>query len=189
MRNIALLAFRLTLGGYLAGHGAQTLFGSFGGPGLEAAGARFERLGLTLGRTMAALAGASELGGGLLTAAALAYPIGPLAIIGTMAVAGFTAHRGKGAFLATGGPELTLIDLTAAAVLATAGPGPYSADRLLRLRIPRSLVRLAVLGVAATVAYAATRSVAKSGRRDAGTALLPTVDDHGASDQGAGFRA
>jgi hypothetical protein len=58
-----------------------------------------------------------------------------LAIIGTMAVASFTAHRGRGAFLATGGPELTLINLTAAAVLATAAPGAYSADRLLRLRI------------------------------------------------------
>lgn len=87
---------------------------------------------------MAALAGASELGGALLTAAGLAYPIGPLAIIGTMAVASFTAHRGKGAFLATAGPELTLINLTAAAVLATAAPGAYSADRLLRLLIPRS---------------------------------------------------
>lgn len=119
-------------GGYLAGHGAQTLFGSFSGPGLEAAGAGFERLGLTPGPTVAALAGASELGGALLTAAGLAYPIGPLAIIGTMAVASFTAHRGTGAFLATAGPELTLINLTAAAVLATAAPGAYSADRLLR---------------------------------------------------------
>lgn len=57
MRNIALLVLRATLGGYLAGHGAQKLFGSFGGPGLDATGAGFEQLGLTHGRTMAALAG------------------------------------------------------------------------------------------------------------------------------------
>ena len=46
MRNYALLATRLVLGSYLAVHGAQKLFGSFGGPGLEKAGAGFDRIGL-----------------------------------------------------------------------------------------------------------------------------------------------
>jgi putative oxidoreductase len=36
MRDTALLGLRLTVGGYLAAHGAQKLFGAFGGRGLEA---------------------------------------------------------------------------------------------------------------------------------------------------------
>ena len=74
----------MVVGGYLAVHGAQKLFGAFGGPGLDKAAAGFERIGLAPGRQMAALAGATELGGGLLTAAGIADPAGPLAIISAM---------------------------------------------------------------------------------------------------------
>jgi putative oxidoreductase len=87
MRSTLLFGARVVVGGYLAVHGAQKLFGAFGGPGLEKAAAGFERIGLAPGRQMAALAGAVELGGGLLTVTGAADPAGPLAIIGTMAVA------------------------------------------------------------------------------------------------------
>ncbi len=80
MRNAALLGTRLVLGSYLAVHGAQKLFGVFGGAGLEKAGAGFDRIGLRPGKQMAAAAGITELGGGLLTAAGIADPAGPLAI-------------------------------------------------------------------------------------------------------------
>lgn len=69
MRDIALLGARLVVGGYLAVHGAQKLFGAFGGAGLDRAGAGFERMGLTPGKPMAALAAAGpgrlRLGPGL----------------------------------------------------------------------------------------------------------------------------
>ncbi len=87
MRHAGLFAARAVLGGYLAVHGAQKLFGSFEGPGLEATAAGFESLGMKPGKTMAALAGASELGGGLLTVTGVAEPLGPLMIAGTMVVA------------------------------------------------------------------------------------------------------
>ena len=74
MRDVMLLGSRLVLGAYLAVHGVQKLFGAFGGPGLDKAGAGFERIGLTPGKPMAALAGATELGGGLLTVAGVADP-------------------------------------------------------------------------------------------------------------------
>ena len=67
-----LLSARLVLGGYLSVHGAQKLFGVFGGHGLDTTGQAFERIGLTPGRPMAALAGATELAGGLLAALSLA---------------------------------------------------------------------------------------------------------------------
>ena len=44
IRDIALLASRTVVGGYLAAHGAQKLFGTFGGHGLEPTAAGFERL-------------------------------------------------------------------------------------------------------------------------------------------------
>jgi putative oxidoreductase len=86
-RDVALLASRAVLGGYLAAHGAQKLFGSFGGHGIEPTAAAFHQLGLRPGRVTATAAGLSELGGGLLTIAGLGDPVGPLAIAGTMAVA------------------------------------------------------------------------------------------------------
>ena len=54
------------LGGYLAAHGAQKLFGTFGGHDIGPTAAGFDRLGLRPGRVTAAVAGVSELGGGLL---------------------------------------------------------------------------------------------------------------------------
>jgi len=124
MRSALLLGARVVVGGYLAVHGAQKLFGAFGGPGLDKAAAGFERIGLAPGRQMAALAGATELGGGLLTAAGIADPAGPLAIIGAMTVAS-AAHRANGPLAAKGGFELPLTNLAAAAALAAAGPGRF----------------------------------------------------------------
>jgi putative oxidoreductase len=124
LRNVALLGARVVLGGYLAAHGAQKLFGAFGGAGLEKVGAGFERHGLTPGKHMAAAAGVSELGGGLLTIAGAADPAGPLAIAGTMIIAVAT-HRAKGPFTSKGGFELPLTNLAAAAALVAAGPGKY----------------------------------------------------------------
>ena len=140
MRNVALLGTRLVLGSYLAVHGAQKLFGTFGGSGLDKAGAGFDRIGLRPGRTMAIAAGVSELGGGVLTAAGIADPAGPLAIMGAMSVAA-TTHRAKGPLNARGGFELPLTNLAAAATLAAVGPGKF--------RIGPSLPRpLAVAGAA-----------------------------------------
>jgi len=146
MSDLVLLGSRLTIGGYLAAHGSQKLFGKLGGYGIEGTGGFFETLGLRPGRHHATAAGAAEFGGGLLTAAGLAYPLGPVAIAATMAVAATTAHRGKGPFAAEGGPELALTNLAAAAALAAAGPGRISIDHLLGTRLPRSLTRLVLLG-------------------------------------------
>src|SRR6202161_2671380 len=110
MRNVTLLSARLVLGGYLSVHGAQKLFGVLGGHGLDTTGQAFERIGLTPGKPMAALAGATELAGGLLTAAGVADPAGPLAIIGAMTVASAT-HRANGPLAAHRGFEVALTHL------------------------------------------------------------------------------
>jgi putative oxidoreductase len=151
VRDLALLAGRTVLGGYLAAHGAQKLFGSFGGAGLEPVARAFDRIGLRPGRATATAAGFSELAGGLLTATGLADPLGPVAIAGTMTVATAT-HRANGPFAANQGYELALTNLGAALCLAAAGPGRYSLDALIGRRLPRSLRRLVVSGAVVAAA-------------------------------------
>ena len=147
MRSIGLLVSRLILGAYLAVHGAQKLFGSFGGHGLDATGARFEHLGMTPGKVMAGVAGASELAGGVLTATGVAYPLGPLAIAGTMVVAS-AVHRKQGPLSSNGGFELPLTNFAVATALLASGPGH------LRLgpHLSKSLTRLSIVGGAALAA-------------------------------------
>jgi putative oxidoreductase len=152
MRDSALLGLRLTLGGYLAAHGAQKLFGSLEGPGLDTTATHFHQIGIRPGRPKAALAGGSELVGGLLTAAGLANPVGPVAIAGAMTVA-TTVHGDKGPMAAKAGYELALSNLAAALTLAATGPGRYSIDGLFGTRLPKPLVRLTVAVAAALTAY------------------------------------
>jgi putative oxidoreductase len=147
IRDAALLGTRLVLGGYLAVHGAQKLFGAFGGAGLDRTGAGFHRHGLRPGRHMAMAAGITELGGGLLTAAGVADPAGPLAIMGTMSVAA-TTHRAKGPLNARGGFELPLTNLATAATLAAVGPGRFR----LGPALPRPLAAAAAVGGALAAA-------------------------------------
>jgi putative oxidoreductase len=143
-----LLGLRLVLGGYLAAHGAQKLFGAFDGHGLDTTAAGFERLGLRPARGMALLAAGSELAGGLLTAAGLGDPVGPIAIAGAMTVA-TTVHGDKGPMAAKGGYEMALTNLAAALALAAAGPGRHSLDKLLGRRLPRPVIAAAIIGAAA----------------------------------------
>jgi putative oxidoreductase len=164
MRDTTLLGLRLTLGSYLVAHGAQKLFGAFGGRGLEASAAGFDRIGLQPGRTMATVAATAELAGGLLTAAGLADPLGPVTLAATMAVASVIGHRGKGPFAARGGWELPLTNLAAAAVLGSTGPGRLSLDARLGVRLPRALARLTVAaGAAAAAALIARGTAAAAG--------------------------
>jgi putative oxidoreductase len=147
LRNLGLLITRVIFGSYLAVHGAQKLFGSFGGHGLDATGAGFASMGMRPGKLMATIAGASELGGGVLTATGIADPLGPLAIAGTMVVAS-TVHRKQGPLSTNGGFELPLTNFAVATALLVSGPGS------LRLgpHLSKSLTRLSIVGGAALAA-------------------------------------
>jgi putative oxidoreductase len=131
--DLALFALRVVVGLLLAGHGAQKLFGSFGGHGRAGTGQFFESLGLRPGVRHATLAGAAEFGGGLLLALGLLTPLGSAAIIGVMAVAILTVHGPKGPWVTEGGYEYNLVLITVAFALAAAGPGGWSLDHGLGL--------------------------------------------------------
>ena len=154
MGNLAALILRVALGGLMAGHGAQKLFGSFGGPGMEGTTGFMEMLGLKPGKPWAAMAGASEFGGGVLTLLGFLNPLGPVGVIGSMAMATTKAHWGKPIWVTEGGAELPVTNIAAATALIVGGPGKYSLDRALGLRLPGWIAPLGLVAVIITVLYA-----------------------------------
>lgn len=149
MRDLGVLLLRLTLGGLLAGHGAQKLFGAFEGHGIQGTGKHFESLGLQPGERWAMLAGLGETSGGLLTVLGFMHPIGPLTTLGPMIVAWGRAHWGKPIWVTSGGGELPLTNLSIGLSLIAMGPGRISLDRMLGIRIPAGLAALCAAGIAA----------------------------------------
>jgi len=145
VQDFAFLILRIVSGGLLAGHGAQKLFGSFGGPGLEGMGGFLESMGIRPGKPWAALAGLSEFAGGTLTALGLLNPLGPLGIMGVMTVAALRAHTLRPIWAQEGGAELPVTNAAIALVVALSSPGRYSLDRALGVRVPRWFVAVAFL--------------------------------------------
>jgi putative oxidoreductase len=126
--DTGLLIVRLVFGALLIGHGTQKLFGWFGGHGLDGTGGFFHSLGFRPGRVMAAIAGVSEAGGGVLLALGLLTPLAGAVIVGTLLVAA-SVHIEKGLWGANGGYESALLYGVLAAAIAVAGPGAASLDR------------------------------------------------------------
>lgn len=129
--DLGLLIIRVVVGGLMAGHGAQKLFGRLGGGGIAWTGGYLESMGLRPGRLLAGLAGTAEFGGGLLLAVGLLPPIAALLIVSTMAVAARTAHAGRGLWAINGGWEYLLTIAAIAVGVAIVGPGAVSVDRAL----------------------------------------------------------
>jgi putative oxidoreductase len=125
--DLGLLILRAT-GLVMAAHGAQKLFGSFGGHGLAGTGGYFDQLGFRPGLRFAAAAGLAEFFGGLLMAAGFLGPIGPALVLATMIVAGVSVHGRNGLFAQNGGYELALLYAVIAVGVALTGPGAYSID-------------------------------------------------------------
>jgi putative oxidoreductase len=130
--DFGLFLLRVVFGVLLMGHGTQKLFGWFGGYGLDGTGGFFDSLGFRPGRPMAAVAGVSEVGGGLLLALGLFTPLAGAVIVGTLFVAG-SVHLDKGLWTTNGGYELALLYGVLGAALAVAGPGAASVDHLVGL--------------------------------------------------------
>ena len=131
--SIGLLVARLAFGLYMAAHGAQKLFGWFGGHGLAGTAGFFEQLGFRPGRLFATVAAATELASGVLVALGLLGPVGPALMISVMIVAAVSVHWSHGLLAANNGMEVPLLYAAAAFVLALTGPGMFSADVLLGL--------------------------------------------------------
>ncbi|MGW3207921.1 DoxX family membrane protein [Streptomyces sp. NPDC001135] len=147
-RDLGLLLLRLGTGGVLAAHGAQKLFGWFGGHGLEGTGQFMESVGYAPGRASATAAGLAEAGGGTLLALGLATPAAGAAAAGAMAGAA-AVHLPNGFFAQEGGYEYAASLGLAAAGLGITGPGRLSLDHALGHVFDRGWMVPAALGATA----------------------------------------
>jgi putative oxidoreductase len=162
MRSVGVLIVRLVVGGLLAGHGAQKLFGWFGGSGLQGTAGWMESLRLRPGTTWARIAGGSEFFGGLLTALGFLNPLGPITAMGAMSMAWAKVHLGNPVWGTKGGAELPLTNIAVLSALTLAGPGKLSVDSLLGIRVPRIVGLAALLGMLGAV-YVTARPEIEAG--------------------------
>jgi putative oxidoreductase len=158
--NVGLLVGRTVIGLVMAAHGAQKLFGWFGGYGLNKTGEFFAHLGFQRGRAFAAAASLTEITSGLLIALGFLGPVGPALIVSVMLVAALTVHWQNGLFASNNGIEVPLLYATGAIALALVGYGRYSIDALLGLQAlwtPGLTVGALVAGALGGVANLALR--------------------------------
>lgn len=160
LRDVAVLGARLALGGTIAAHGAQKLFGAFDGPGPEKASQMMHSLGFRPGEQYATLASATELASGVLIGLGALGPIGPAMLTSVMLVAIETVHRPKGYWQSKGGYEMNVMYLSTALLLANHGYGSLSFDELVGLnrKLRPSFAWLAIAGgVTAAIGLLAQR--------------------------------
>jgi putative oxidoreductase len=131
--DVGLLILRVGVGLPFALHGAQKLFGWFGGGGLKGTSAWFASLGFGSGRTAALMAGTGELAGGIGLALGLLTPLAAAAVVGTMTTAAFVNNAEAGFWSVNKGWELNGYLIVVAAALAITGPGTLSLDTALGL--------------------------------------------------------
>jgi putative oxidoreductase len=129
--SAAALALRIPVGIIFIAHGAQKLFGAFGGYGLEGTGQFFGSVGLNPGYLMALLAGAAEFFGGLALVFGVLVRPAAAALAFAMLIAIFAVHFSKGFFLDKGGYEYALALFAASLSLLFSGGGRLSVDRVL----------------------------------------------------------
>lgn len=126
------LALRILVGLIFAAHGAQKLFGWFGGAGLEGTGQFFDSVGIQPAALMALLAGVAEFFGGLMLVMGLLVRPAAAALAFAMLVAIFAVHWDNGFFAASGGYEYALALFAASVALLLSGAGRLSVDRAIR---------------------------------------------------------
>lgn len=143
----ALLVLRLVVGGAFAAHGAQKLFGAFGGHGIEGTAGFFEQIGLRPGKLHAWAAATAESFGGLAIALGIVTPIPVAALIGVMTAAVLTVHLKNGFFNTNQGYELNLVLAAALFALAGIGAGAWSLDSALGIDLTGAAWALGALGV------------------------------------------
>jgi len=133
--SFASLALRIPTGIIFMAHGAQKLFGAFGGYGLEGTGQWMASIGLEPGYLMALGAGSAEFFGGLALLLGLLVRPAAAVLAFTMLVAIFAVHIGNGLFMSNNGYEFGLALLSISVALVFSGGGALSADQALAKKL------------------------------------------------------
>jgi putative oxidoreductase len=132
MTALGLLLVRVVVGVLFIGHGAQKLFGWFGGYGPKGTGGWMESVGIKPGVLMAVFAGLLELVGGTLLTVGLFTPLAGILIAFAMIGAIVKVHYKNGVWITANGYEYTLVLFTVAVGIALIGAGDYSLDALIK---------------------------------------------------------
>ncbi|NVJ51976.1 MAG: DoxX family protein [Gammaproteobacteria bacterium] len=135
--GLAALILRVPVGIILAAHGAQKLFGWFGGYGLEGTGQWMASIGLEPGYWMALLAGSAEFFGGVALVLGVFTRLAAVSAVITMLVAIVTVHLSQGFFMSNNGYEYALALMAASGALLVQGAGSWSLDYWLADRLQR----------------------------------------------------
>ena len=149
--DVALLVFRVVIGGTMVLHGLNHWRG---GGRIAGTASWFESLGLRPGRLHAWTSVVVEIGAGITLAIGLLTPLTCGALLGVVVVAGVIEHRSHGFFVFRNGYEYVLMIGVVCVGLAISGPGEISADAELGLSLPTGVVGsliAVVLGVGGAV--------------------------------------
>jgi len=167
MAAAGLLILRAVIGGILFAHGAQKVFGWWGGPGLSGWTSAMTRMRIRPPRLWAFISAFAELGGGVLLILGLLTPLACAAIAASMLVAIALVHLPRGFWVSKGGYEFNLSILAGVSALALVGPGDASLDGVLRIHIPEptTLIALTVAVIGGVAAALASRSVSAEAKR------------------------
>jgi putative oxidoreductase len=131
MEDLALLIVRVIVGLSFAAHGAQKLFGWFGGYGPKGTGGWFESIGIKPGVLAAVAVGMVEFFGGILLAAGLFTSVAAILLAATMVGAIAKVHGKNGFWNTANGYEFNLVLIAVFVAIALFGAGNYSLDALM----------------------------------------------------------
>ncbi|MBP2476936.1 putative oxidoreductase [Crossiella equi] len=158
--DLGLLVLRLVLGGTFIAHGAQKLFGAFGGPGINGFAQYLESFNFQQTRILAYVTAVTELGGGALLVLGFLTPLGAAGLLGVM-INVVTLKWNTGFFLGqNGGFEFDLVLGSIAAALLFLGPGRVSLDNgraWARVPLPWGVLFLLVAAGSAVVTLVVLR--------------------------------
>ncbi len=136
MLAIGLFILRVVVGVTVSAHGAQKLFGWFGGPGLRGFGGMLAGMKVRPARLWALVAAGGEFAGGVLLVLGLLNPIAGFIVATSMVVAILLVHLRNGFWNSNRGLEFPLQILAVALALTLTGFGPFSVDAALRIALP-----------------------------------------------------
>ncbi len=161
--DLGLLALRIGFGAASAAHGAQKLFGWFGGHGIEGTAGFLESIGFVPGQRNATLAGLAEGAGGAAVVLGLATGPAGAVLVGNMVVAS-SVHGFEKFFAQDGGPEMPLAYAVVGSALTLTGAGRYSLDHVtghvLDKPWMRTVAYVSAVGAAAAVIVARRQELA-----------------------------
>ncbi len=148
--DLSLLILQLGVGLTFAAHGAQKVFGWWGGPGLAGWEGAMEHMGFRPARLFGLVSAGAELVGGLMLAAGFLTPFVAAVLLAQTVVIIGQVHWAHGFFNSKSGIEFPLLLGVGAAAVGLGGPSAVSVDAALGLALAPAVTGLILsLGVLA----------------------------------------